>query len=78
MLYGLVWGTEYGRFTPINVSKHENLARNEIWSIYSKYEHLARKINRIYVHLVCPLWFSAFFAVISLPCHHCYSCCKTK
>ena len=59
----IVRGTKYGRFTTINISK---------------YEHFTRKINRICSHLVCTLCFPAFFAVLSLICHHSYSCYKTK
>ena len=36
-LYGIVWGTKYGRFTTINISK---------------YEHFSRKINKTYLHPV--------------------------
>ena len=36
------------------------------------------KINKTYSHPVCPLWFPAFSALLSLPFHHCYSCQKTK
>ena len=54
---------EFGRFTTINGTK---------------YEHFTRKINRIYWHLVCTLWFPAFSAVLSLLCHHYYSSYKTK
>ena len=36
-LYGIVWGTKYGRFTTINISK---------------YEHFTRKINKTYLHPV--------------------------
>ena len=59
----IAWGTKYGQFTTINISK---------------YEHFTRKINRIYSHLVCLLWFRAFSAVLSVLCHHCYSCYTTK
>ena len=63
MLYGVVRGTKYGRFTSINISK---------------YEYLTRKISIIYLHLLCPLWFPAFFAVLRLLCHHYYSFYMTR
>ena len=52
-----------GRFTTINISK---------------YEHLTPKISETYSHLVSPLWFLTISAVLSLFCHYCYSCQKTK
>ena len=51
MLQRIAWGTKYGRFTTINISK---------------YEHFTLSINIIYSHLLCPLWFPAFSVVLSL------------
>ena len=56
---GKVWGKKHGRFATINISK---------------YEHFINKINRTYLHLVCPSWFPVFSTVLSLFCRHCYSC----
>ena len=59
----ITWGTKYGRFTTINISK---------------YEHFTRKINKTYSHPVSPLWFLAISAVSSVFSPHCYSCPNEK
>ena len=59
MLYGVVWGTKHGRLEAKTISE---------------YEHLAFKINRIYLHLVCPLWFPALFAITVIPVRRLQGC----
>ena len=58
----IVWGTKYGQFTTINISK---------------YEHLYVKSIKL-THLVCALWFLAISVVLSLFCHQCHSFYETK
>ena len=58
----MVWGTKYGRFTPINISK---------------YEHFTSKSIKL-THILCVRCILAISAVLSLLYRHCYSCQKTK
>ena len=59
----------YGRNRWVFEHVIRNSMGNEIWSIYNdKYFEIwtffTRQINSIYSHLLCPLWFPAFSAVL--------------
>ena len=59
-----MWGKKCGRFTTLNVQKHECFIL---------------KIDETYSFFECPLWFLVFSArVLDLLCYHCYSCYKTE
>ena len=58
-LYGVVWGTKYGRFAAITISEHEHLTRKTIVSRGDQLSLLASCVSVV---------------VSGVLCHHCYSC----